>query len=411
MTDPDPRGPADPVGCDDVPRPTPTSGVAPRDPSLYVDEYGAVEWIDNRFPMFFIAMGLVAALAVGLSPAGAPVAIAVGLVVVSISPWALSLVGVRLPDWLFVSMVLVPVGVLIVLGEPLDLVDLDSGGSQLVLMLAIGIAGQIAAVGTPRQVRVTAAAGYAIIVTGGIVRGSPLDFLPWIIGITLAIGGAKAFRRSLEYFHELRLAQQKLSDQHMADERRRIAREVHDIVAHTMSVTMLHLTAARMALGRDPDAAEEALVEAERHGRASMQDIRRVVRLLREEESVVAVALPDDTDIPALVERYRAAGSDVDLRFDGAIDGLAPASRLAVYRIVQESLSNASRHGHDPVEVVVANGGGRTEIDVTNAAEPDRPRGTGAGLTGMRERAEALGGTFSAGLDDRRWRVHARIPS
>lgn len=411
MTDPDPRGPADPVGGDDVPRPTPTSGVAPRDPSLYVDEYGAVEWIDNRFPMFFIAMGLVAAVAVGLSPAGAPVAIAVGLVVVSISPWALSLVGVRLPDWLFVTVVLVPVGVLVVLGEPLDLLDLDGGGSQLVLMLAIGIAGQITAVGTPWQVRVTAAAGYAIIVAGGIVRGSPLDFLPWIIGITLAIGGAKAFRRSLEYFHELRLAQQELSHQHMADERRRIAREVHDIVAHTMSVTMLHLTAARMALRRDPDAAEEAIVEAERHGRASMEDIRRVVRLLRAEEPSIAAALPDDADIPALVDRYRAAGSDVHLRFDGAIDGLAPASRLAVYRIVQESLSNASRHGRDPVEVVVANGDGDTEIEVTNAADPDRPTGTGAGLTGMRERAEALGGTFSAGLDGRCWRVHARIPS
>lgn len=411
MTDPDPRGRPDPVGGDDVPRPTPTSGVAPRDPSLYVDEYGAVEWIDNRFPMFFIAMGLVAALAVGLSPAGAPVAIAVGLVLVSISPWALSLVGVRLPDWLFVTVVLAPIAVLVVLGEPLDLLDLTTGGPQIVLMLAVGIVGQIAAVGTPRQVWMTATAGYVIVVAGGIVRGAPLDFLPWIIGITLGLGGAKAFRRSLEYFHELRQAHQELADQHLADERRRIAREVHDIVAHTMSVTMLHLTAARMALHRDPDAAEEALIEAERHGRASMEDIRRVVRLLREEESSVAAALPDEADIPALVEHYRAAGSDVRLRLDGAVDGLATASRLAVYRIVQESLSNASRHGHDPVEVVVANGNGRTDIDVTNAADPDRPRGSGAGLTGMRERAEALGGTFSAGLDGSCWRVRARIPS
>ena len=373
------------------------------------------EWMDRRFPVLFVALGGVAAAAIIREAPGPWAVVALVLVGASVSPWALSLIGIRLPDPFFAAVVIAPIGFLIVFGEHLELVDLDQGGPQLVMMLLIGIAGQIGTVGTTRLVRNTTAATFGVVIAGGFTRGDPLDYVPWLVGIVLGVGGGRAFRANVVHLAELRAAQHALAQQAVSDERRRIAREVHDIVAHTMSVTMLHLTAARMAIQRDPAAAEAALAEAERHGRASMDDIRSVVRLLRSDETSVDAALPDETDLPELVERYRTAGSDVRLHADGVTESLGPTIRLAVYRVVQESLSNAVRHGRDPITVSVSRTVDAVEIEVTNpnaAPVPPDPA-TGSGIAGMRERIEALDGTFTAGpvAGDRTWRVHARIPT
>lgn len=372
-------------------------------------------WMDRAFPVLFIALGVLTSINIVRAPADRSSAYAVALVAAAVSPWALTLVGLRLPDPVFAAGVLAPIAVLIVAGEPLGIIDLDGGGPQLTLMLLVGIAAQIATIGSRRLVWITSAAAFGIVVAGALVRGGDtLDYTPWVVGLLFGVGGGRAFRANAIHVNELRLAHEALAHQAVANERRRIARDVHDIVAHTMSVTMLHLTAARLAVRRDPDAAVAALEEAERHGRASMDDIRRVVRLLRTDEATTGEALPDDTDVPELVEEYVAAGSDVRLQVDGAIETLAPAHRLAVYRIVQESLSNAVRHGRGPVEVSVAAANGCTEVDVRNRTDPTHvpDPSIGAGLIGMRERVEALGGTFAAGPDgDTGWRVHARLSS
>ena len=382
------------------------------DASFPVDDLPA--WMDRHFPMFFVALGAVACVATVVDAGDANVGGALVLIGLSVSPWALSLAGLRMPDPVFAALVIAPIGVLVVFGEGIGIVDLDQGGPQLVMMLLVGIAGQIGTIGSDRVVRYTTAAAFGVVVAGAVTRGDPFDYMPWIVGILLGVGGGRAFRANVVHVAELRAAQQELADRAVAEERRRIAREVHDLVAHTMSVTMLHLTAARLAVRRDPAAAEEALAEAERHGRSSMDDIRSVVQLLRTDEPSVTAALPDD-DLTELVDRYRSAGSDVQLCIRGPVADLPPAVRLAVHRVVQESLSNAVRHGREPIDVAVRHDGDAVALVIVNGrhAPARQEPGPGAGVTGMRERVEALGGRFRAGPaeDGSTWRVDATIPS
>src|SRR5207237_7269040 len=126
--------------------------------------------------------------------------------------------------------------------------------------------------------------------------------------------------------------------------RQRIAREIHDVVAHSLAVTMLHLTGARLALHRDPKEAEQALLEAERLGRESLAEIRRTVGLLAPEGTGTAAPMPTAVDIPQLVREFEAAGLDVDFELTCDAHALARATGLGLYRVAQESLSKAVWH-------------------------------------------------------------------
>ena len=140
-------------------------------------------------------------------------------------------------------------------------------------------------------------------------------------------------------------AQEMLAEHAAADERRRIAREVHDVIAHSLSVTLLHVTGARRALqqDRDVDDAVEALEQAERLGRQAMADIRRTVGLL-DRGPTKTTPEPGIDDIGVLVDDFARAGLDVTLRIDGATQRVSAAVGLALYRITQESLANIAKH-------------------------------------------------------------------
>jgi signal transduction histidine kinase len=147
--------------------------------------------------------------------------------------------------------------------------------------------------------------------------------VPWTIGICsmwFALQALIAQRRTLS---ELRAAQAELATQAAAAERQRIAREIHDVVAHSLAVTMLHLTGARHILQRDPQRAEQALAQAERLGRQSLTDVRRTVGLLQAPEASAAGAPPvlsplsTALDVKALVDEYSSAGMDVSLHLNG----------------------------------------------------------------------------------------------
>jgi signal transduction histidine kinase len=121
--------------------------------------------------------------------------------------------------------------------------------------------------------------------------------------------------------------------------------------------------------------------------------------------------LPSAVDVPALVEGYRAAGLDVTLDLNGDLDGVEPAAGLALYRIVQESLTNSGRHAPGARTAVRIEVGPPLKVDVcTEGAVPASPAGDGMGLTGMAERATALGGVFEAGQSGNGWRVAATLP-
>ncbi len=213
---------------------------------------------------------------------------------------------------------------------------------------------------------------------------------------------------------EDRLAiERQLAGHSLADERRRLAGDVHDVVGHTLSASMLHTAAARLSVRSDPDAAIASLERAEQQGRRSMDDIRSVVRLLRDDPGTNPPA-PLAGELPELVESLRTAGADIAYSATGRLDEVPVAAALTVYRVVQEGLTNAVRHGTGTIAVTVRIDAADVDVEIAN----DRPvrraaTAPGSGLVGMRERVEAIGGTLEVGgaNGNGRWVLRARIPT
>src|SRR5207344_1230091 len=152
------------------------------------------------------------------------------------------------------------------------------------------------------------------------------------------------------------------------------------------------------------------LAEAERLGRACLAEVRTTVGMLREDDAPASIApLPGADGLPALVEQFRSAGADVTLTVDGDAARLPATTGLAVYRIVQEALTNAVKHAPgSPTAVRLIVHTDEVRLAVDSAAKPGT--GTGLGVPSMRERAEALGGSCRAGPGGRGWLVQAMLP-
>lgn len=207
--------------------------------------------------------------------------------------------------------------------------------------------------------------------------------------------------------------ERQLAQRTLADERRRLAGDVHDLVGHTLSASMLHTTAARLAVRSDPDAAIASLERAEQQGRRSMNDIRSVIRLLRDDPGTSPTA-PRASELPELVEAFASAGADITFRPTGDLDDLPAPSALTVYRVVQEGLTNAVRHGTGGIDIAVDHLGGFVNVEISNdRPDPMAAATPGSGLSGMRERVNAIDGTLEVGDTDsgHRWVLHARIPA
>jgi signal transduction histidine kinase len=202
-----------------------------------------------------------------------------------------------------------------------------------------------------------------------------------------------------------------------AEERMRIARDLHDSAAHAINVILVQAGAARLLGERDPAAARVALGTIEDVARETIGEIDQLVRGLREERNGAA---PTGVEPPAglaaldaLVARHRAAGLALELRVDGPRRPLAPSLDQAAYRIVQESLTNAARHGDGRAAVAIAYGERELELRVVNpvGAEPNGAPGEhGHGIPGMRERAALLGGSLELERGGGRFLVRARLP-
>ncbi|UNX53491.1 histidine kinase [Georgenia sp. TF02-10] len=273
------------------------------------------------------------------------------------------------------------------------------------------VVGWAALAAPPRPAVLAGAATAAVFVVQLVTVSREPGWLTWIAGTTFTVGACAFARRQRDLVERLHAAHSELAQRARTDERHRIAREMHDLVGHSLTVTLLHLGSARLALDDDRDAARASLTEAERAARDSLDDVRAAVGLMRAAGPPAALPAPTATDIAALVERYRRAGARVELDVRGDLGTLSPNRSLAAYRIVQESLTNAVRHGDgSPIGVRVDVAGGRARITVRNAA-PARPhRVPGTGVVAMRERAGALGGHLTAGPDDGGWLVEAVIP-
>jgi signal transduction histidine kinase len=280
------------------------------------------------------------------------------------------------------------------------------------LVLMVGIVGSLAgpvwgalAFGSAAALLVAASAAHRL---DALTLYLSMLAMGWVVGYLL--------RTQQQLLIKTQEMQADLAAHAVADERRRIAREVHDVIAHSLSVTLLHVTGARRALQqeRDVDDAVDALVDAERLGRQAMADIRRTVGLLDAGPTKIAPE-PGIGDIADLIDDFVQAGLQVTLCTEGRHDRVSAAIGLALYRITQESLTNVAKHApaskaavHLDISPSSAVLSIVNEIPVAVAAVPAAH--DGRGVSGMRQRVQLLGGVIDAGPSRDGWSVRAEIP-
>jgi signal transduction histidine kinase len=221
----------------------------------------------------------------------------------------------------------------------------------------------------------------------------------------------RALRAEHEAERERRLA--------AAEERGRIARDLHDSAGHAINTILVHAGMGRLQTESDPESARGAFNTIEELARETVGEIDQMVRVLREdgptsEDGTEVEPPPGLAALDGLVKRHAAAGLRVTTAIRGERRPLPPAVDRAAYRILQEALTNAARHGNGAAELEVTFGPGALEVAVVNSLSPDRAvRGTGGGhgIVGMRERAALLGGKLDAGTRDGRFELRALLPA
>ena len=242
------------------------------------------------------------------------------------------------------------------------------------------------------------------------------------LGTSVLMGHAK--RQKVEEDRSEQLA--------VAEERVRIARELHDIVSHSVSLMTVQIAAARRVSKKKPDAAEAALEAAEQTGRQSLAELRNIVTVLRSADASIEAAslrhdhepdelddnrapMPGLHDIKTLVDGMKEAGVEVSYSVLGVQPDVPPGIGLVVYRVVQEALTNVIRHAHaTQAEVSIMYLPDSIDIRIEdNGLPPNKPRSSdGHGLMGMRERVATVLGTVTCGpkKSGNGWEVHAEIP-
>lgn len=197
-------------------------------------------------------------------------------------------------------------------------------------------------------------------------------------------------RRAVE---ELQLAR--------AEERLRLSREVHDVVSHSLSTIAVQAGVARLVLAKQPGQAGAALSAIETASRSALDELRKLLRQIRDPEDVGETATPTLSDLPALIDKLRRAGLEVAYHSTGQPGPYGTAVELSAYRIAQEALTNVTKHASGArARVEIDHGADELTVTVTDDGSPNPVRSAasgGLGLPGMRERAELLGGTLTAG--------------
>ncbi|RST15899.1 sensor histidine kinase [Streptomyces sp. WAC05374] len=235
-------------------------------------------------------------------------------------------------------------------------------------------------------------------------RGSMPSVIGQALGFSLVlVRFGHLARRSAELARKLREEQEERARREVAEERGRIARELHDVVAHHMSVISVQVGLARFVFDSDPATARTALGTIAGTSTEALEELRRVLQVLRaDEDGDPAAPMPGLARLAETIERVRAGGVAVELRVDGTPRPLPPGVDLCAYRVVQEALTNVLKHAPGAAAVVeVHYRPHHVAVSVTDDGRgviQDRVRtGGGHGLIGMRERAKLYGGTISVG--------------
>jgi len=251
-------------------------------------------------------------------------------------------------------------------------------------------------------------------VAAKVIPEHGITWQPWAMANIFTCVLGRTLRHQQGLIRQLEDTRRELAEHAVAEERRRIARDLHDLAGHTLAAVLLHVTGARHVLRRDVDEAERALRDAEAVGRSSLDQIRATVAALRADERGTDPALPDAADLGVLVDDYRRAGLDIRFDADGDLAGLDGPVGTALHRIAREALTNVARHAPGnrvEVSLVAEDGAVRLRVVDSGTAGPaEPPDGPHFGLVGMAERARAVGGELDAGPAPGGWRVEARLP-
>ncbi len=313
--------------------------------------------------------------------------------------------------------------------------DLFVGGSQAgppYIALAFAIIGAVAR-GARLWAWVAVAAGWVASITLAValqVSWPPVRIASTTLGILVIFGVAEGIRSRKERFEQFgRIATQRRQSEVQA-ERVRIARELHDVLAHSLSQINVQAGVGLHLMESQPEKAREALASIKTTSKSALDEVRSVLGVLRAEseggQQAPLLPEPDLSRIPGLAASVTAQGIEVTV--SGELTGVPQATQLAIYRIVQESLTNVARHsGATHARVELAESGGFYSVTVSDdgtagggqGGQPTRQRAEagsepegGRGLLGMRERAELLGGTLEAGpMPAGGFRVAARLPA
>ena len=357
--------------------------------------------------------------------------LAAGLVVLSLSSALARAAGAPyrpVDGWTLVLATLGPA--VLVWRQTAPLVTLAMAGGTVVVNAAVG--GAIGFLEWPawialftcfdvggRRVRTAAGAITALAIAGYVVfdRGDPVGALPGIVIhflIAMVIGDLSSRRARAAATEAQRAAesrQQALAAERLLhQERGRLARELHDSLGHTVNVMVLQAGVGRRVFADNPAFAREALASIETVGRAALEELNRLLRVLQPDERGAPDPFsPTATDLEQLVERVRATGREVQLRAD--VGALPEGTARAVYRIVQEALTNAVRHTPaGGIRVDVLRTDGDVLLEVTNDCDRPPEPVPGHGLVNMRERARLEGGVLEAGPVEGGFRVRAVLP-
>ena len=297
----------------------------------------------------------------------------------------------------------VPVAVLVVLAAEAVAVGTVVTDAQ---MTGFTILAAFAAAGAHPDIRfalVGAVVGYASVAVILVDDRPRLASTLSVIGVsavTWAIARAFVERgRRAEDLEERAAGLERAHAEAVASERATIARELHDVIAHSVSVMTVQAGAARLLLDEDPLRARESLIAVEETGRQALSEMRRLLGILRGDEHETHLApQPGIADVDALIEQVRAAGLPVEVTVQGEPRPLPPGVDLAAFRVVQEALTNTLKHaGAARAEVSIRYGKIALELAITNDGHVRRNGRDGHGLVGMRERVALYGGEFEAG--------------
>ena len=236
----------------------------------------------------------------------------------------------------------------------------------------------------------------------------------WLLALAIA---AEAYRFRAERAAATRANRQMEQRRHQSEERLRVARDLHDVIGHNISLINVQASMGLDLMDSQPEQARAALSAIKSASKEALEELRTMLTTLRHDDDVAPRSpVPGLDRLPELIELTRAAGLGVEVEVSGKVPPLPAAVHLAAYRIIQESLTNVARHaGRARVTVRVAYNDADVHIEIdddgTVPADGGTAIGAGSGITGMRERATALGGDLSAGFrHGGGFRVRARLP-